>query len=192
MIILDSGVNTMDEETKLGGENTALTPEANGNQEQPKTEEIMKESKSEEVGDKVKEPEKTFTQSEVNSIIQKRLKEKDKSLLEKLGLETFDGLDEKLQKSNDYDNLLAQKNELEKELLFKNNNISSDKIDDVKYFFKGKGIELNAENLTKELETHKEWLSKVETPNVSMGAFNEEKESKETTESAILKKYFDI
>ena len=182
----------MDEETKLGGENTALTPEANGNQEQPKTEEIMKESKSEEVGDKVKEPEKTFTQSEVNSIIQKRLKEKDKSLLEKLGLETFDGLDEKLQKSNDYDNLLAQKNELEKELLFKNNNISSDKIDDVKYFFKGKGIELNAENLTKELETHKEWLNKVETPNVSMGAFNEEKESKETTESAILKKYFDI
>ena len=97
-----------------------------------------------------------------------------------------------MQKSNDYDNLLAQKNELEKELLFKNNNISSDKIDDVKYFFKGKGIELNAENLTKELETHKEWLSKVETPNVLIGAFNEKPESKETTESAILKKYFDI
>lgn len=69
----------MNEETKLGGENTALTPEANGNQEQPKTEEIIGESKSEEVGDKVKEPEKTFTQSEVNSIIQKRLKEKERT-----------------------------------------------------------------------------------------------------------------
>ena len=191
-MILDSGVNTMNEQTILGGENTALTPRANGNQEQPKTEEIINESKPESVIENVKEPEKTFTQSEVNSIIQKRLKEKDKSLLEKLGLETFDGLDEKLQKSNDYDNLLAQKNELEKELLFKNSNISSDKIDDVKYFFKGKGIELNAENLTKELETHKEWLSKNETPNVLIGAFNEKPESKETTESAIMKKYFDI
>ena len=66
----------MNEQTILGGENTALTPGANGSQEQPKTEEIMKESKSEEVGDKVKEPEKTFTQSEVNSIIQKKIERK--------------------------------------------------------------------------------------------------------------------
>ncbi|HBM70454.1 MAG TPA: hypothetical protein DD377_03700 [Firmicutes bacterium] len=189
MKLLDSGVNTMiDEQEKLGGENTALTPEANGTQEPTQTE---VESKEEKVVENVKEPEKTFTQSEVNSIIQERLKEKDKSLLKKLGLETFDGISEKLQKSNDYDALLARKNELETELLFRNNNIASSKIDDIKYLFKGKGLELNAENLKKELETHNEWLNSSDMPNVKIGA-KSEKESNETTEEAILKKYFDI
>ena len=58
-----------------------------------------------------------------------------------------------------YDSLFLEHQNQNNELLFMKNNISPDRYDDVKAYFKGKEIVFNAENLVKEIETHKEWLN---------------------------------
>lgn len=157
MIILDSGVNTMNEEKKeMVGNKEVLTTETDG-----KT--IKVNNSSDNIGEvDGTSLKKALTESEVNDLIQERLKRKEKSILEKLGCETFEECEKNIAKGKKFDEVNSRKNELETLLLFQENNISKEKTDDVRYYFKGKGIDFTEENLKKELETHQEWL---ESPN---------------------------
>ena len=58
-----------------------------------------------------------------------------------------------------FDSLSIEHQNTKDKLVFLENNISPDRYDDVKAYFKGKEIVFNAENLVKEIETHKEWLN---------------------------------
>ena len=69
-------------------------------------------------------------------------------------------------KAKDYDNLskkygeLSDKSsELNEKYLFNTNSIKKDREDDVRTYFKGKGLQLTDENIKEALKTHAEWSS---------------------------------
>ena len=69
-------------------------------------------------------------------------------------------------KAKDYDNLskkygeLSDKSsELNEKYLFNTNSIKKDREDDVRTYFKGKGLQLTDENIKEVLKTHAEWSS---------------------------------
>lgn len=119
-----------------------------------------------------------FTQEQVNDIIRDRLKKADLKFLAKYGLDNAEALDAIVEKGKGYDEVKAQmdlvSNEnkgLKEQITLAKNNIIPSKQDDVLTYFRGKGMELNDENLAKMLETHPEWTpSKAPTTTiVAMG-----------------------
>lgn len=108
---------------------------------------------------------RTFTQEEVNDIVRERLSKSKKVLYTKYGVEDADGLDELVGKAQSYEVLTERIEELRKtnasqteELAFLKNNIEPSRYDDIRAYFKGKGLEFNAETLVQELSTHPEWV----------------------------------
>lgn len=115
------------------------------------------------------EPEKTFTQKQVDDLIKARLERRTKSLLKRYGVETPEELDDLIGKSQAYDvmkeryeNIKLENAQLKERNAFLTKGVSPDREDDIRAHFKGKEIEFNEENLAKELETHPEWLKVVE------------------------------
>ena len=120
---------------------------------------------------RVEETEKTFTQEQVNNIIRERLTRDRESLYSRYNFKSKDELDNAITKSLAVDELTERLENMQNEnrllnerLLFLTNNISKNKEDDIKAYFKGKEMELNEENLVKELLTHKEWLNVADKP----------------------------
>lgn len=120
-----------------------------------------------------------FTQEQVNDIVRDRLKKADAKFLGKYGLDNVEALDAIVEKGKGYDEIKAQmdliSNEnkgLKEQITLTKNNIIPSKQDDVLTYFRGKGMELNDENLAKMLESHPEWLpNKTPTTTiVEMGA----------------------
>lgn len=120
-----------------------------------------------------------FTQEQVNDIVRDRLKKADAKFLAKYGLDNAEALDAIVEKGKGYDEIKAQmdliSNEnkgLKEQITLTKNNIIPSKQDDVLTYFRGKGMELNDENLAKMLENHPEWLpNKTPTTTiVEMGA----------------------
>lgn len=115
------------------------------------------------------EPEKTFTQKQVDDLIKARLERRTKSLLKRYGVETSEELDNLIGKSQAYDvmkeryeNIKIENAQLKERNAFLTKGVSPDREDDIRAHFKGKEIEFNEENLAKELETHPEWLKVIE------------------------------
>lgn len=140
-------------------EESSTIPNANGETEHGSTTET--ETKTAE--DNGQPTTKTFTQEELNKIVQDRLSRESKSFLKKFGVESEEDIKSALEKSKSVDSLSEQIKTLQKELALTSNNIREDKREDVEFYFKGKGLDLNSENLKNELETHKEWLNATKT-----------------------------
>lgn len=115
---------------------------------------------------------KTFTQEQVNQIMRSRLERDRLSFLNRYGVKDRDGLDSLIGKAQSYDIMkeryIASKtkiSELEERLAFMSNGINPDREDDIRAYFKGKGLEFNEEALINALETHPEWRKVVESDN---------------------------
>jgi hypothetical protein len=112
---------------------------------------------------------KTFTQEQVNKIMRSRLERDRLSFFNRYGVKDRDGLDSLIGKAQSYDVMKerydAQKTriaELEERLAFMSNGIDPTREDDIRAYFKGKGLEFNEEALVNELETHPEWKKVVQ------------------------------
>ncbi len=147
-------------------------------QPQPQAEQPISADNDDNLDDP-KGSEKTFTKTDVNEIIQRRLKRQKEKFHEQLGVDTDEAVVELVNKLKGYDELLnsvetlkTENNALKEKMLFIDNNISKKRYDDVRTYFKGKEIELTTENLLKELKTHPEWLAS--TKPVQIGSQKQE------------------
>ena len=127
--------------------------------------------------------EKTFTQAELDSIIQSRLGK----VYAKLGAKNADEFEQKLNESN---SKLAETEtklkQIERDTALKDNHINPDRVKDVDIWFKGTGTEFSASALTEAVKTHPEWVSKVVVPEVgSHTSGNTEADSRRDNESRI-------
>ena len=164
------------------------TPKTDGNadkggsveQQDVKPEQIAEKSAVEE---KSTQAEKTFTQAELDSIIQSRLGK----VYAKLGAKNADEFEQKLSESN---SKLAETEtklkQIERDTALKDNHINPDRVKDVDIWFKGTGTEFSASALTEAVKTHPEWVSKVVVPEVgSHTNGNTEADSRRDNESRI-------
>ena len=148
----------MENEEEMKQEQTAETAKAE--EEAKVTEQTAKEEPQ-----KIEEEEK-FTQSQVNDIVTRRLAKQAEAFYKKYGVNDEDGLNALVGKAKEYDNLskkygeLSDKSsELNEKYLFNTNSIKKDREDDVRTYFKGKGLQLTDENIKEALKTHAEWSS---------------------------------
>ena len=148
----------MENEEEMKQEQTAETAKAE--EEAKVTEQTAKEEPQ-----KTEEEEK-FTQSQINEIITRRLAKQAEAFYKKYGVNDEEGLNALVGKAKEYDNLskkygeLSDKSsELNEKYLFNTNSIKKDREDDVRTYFKGKGLQLTDENIKEALKTHAEWSS---------------------------------
>lgn len=146
---------------------TGATSEPQGNVEP--TETLKNEVKDTQVEEKPAQ--KTYTQEEVNEKIRNRLDRARKSLYSRYGVEDENGLDVMHGKANDYDKLSGELtdrtnkynqladtyNALVEDYAFLVNDIDPAKKEDIKIYFKGKGLEIDEDTLKYELATHSDW-----------------------------------
>ena len=139
---------------------------------------------------------KMFSQEEVNKLISDRLVKQESRLFKKYGVNSRDDFDLMVGKSQQYDemksrfdDLVSQNSEMRERLLMIDNNIDPSQVDDLKYYFKGKGIELNDENLKSELTTHPAWVKKVDIKPVGV---EHKPVNKVETEEEFMKRVFGI
>lgn len=109
---------------------------------------------------------KSFTQEMLDGIVRSRLERDRKATFKRYGVEDRDGLDALIGKSQSYDvmkeryeKIKVENSSLLEKMAFMSNNINPAREDDVRAYFKGKGIEFNETNLINELVTHPEWLN---------------------------------
>lgn len=122
-------------------------------------------------------PEQTFTKERVNELMKKRVERSHQSFFKRYGVKDLTELDNLVGKSRSYDPLkkihdehiakyeaLQQEhNGLNEKYLFETSNINPEKYDDVRTYFKGKNLNLDANTLASELNNHQDWLNKVST-----------------------------
>lgn len=157
------------------------TPKTDGNADKGGSVE-QQDVKPEQTTDKAV-AEKTFTQAELDSIIQSRLGK----VYAKLGAKNADEFEQKLSESN---SKLAETEtklkQIERDTALKDNHINPDRVKDVDIWFKGTGTEFSASALTEAVKTHPEWVSKVVVPEVgSHTNGNTEADSRRDNESRI-------
>jgi len=169
--------------------------------EMQENETLTAESNEEQVVNDVQNEvqDKTFTQNEVNEMIRARLERNNNSFLKRYGVENKDGLDALIGKAQSYeimkeryDNLMNENNQLKEKLAFLSNSINPDREEDVKAYFKGKGLEFNNDSLVKELETHPEWRKVVEegdnTPKTTIKVLGVEHKNRDVQETEAEKR----
>ena len=115
---------------------------------------------------------KTFTREMVNDIVRSRLEKDRKSFYKRYGVADRNGLDSLIGKSQSYDvmkerydKIKGDYSALQEKMAFLSNNINPAREDDIRAYFKGKGIEFNDTNLMNELATHPEWLNVKDNDN---------------------------
>lgn len=145
----------------------------------------------------------TFTQDQVNDFVRNRLEKYQSRLYNRYGVNDKNELDELVGKSQSYDVMKekfeATQNELaqfREENSFIKNNINPEKYEDIRAYFKGKGIEFTNENLINELATHNEWLTPKQVsdkPTTTIQAIgNLKQESRKFDEREAAKKLFGL
>lgn len=143
---------------------------------------------------------KTFTQEQVNEMMKKRLERSHNSFFERYGVKDLNELDELFAKAKDSedlgakvaqltqekeelntkfneltaqnDQLSTQYKDLTKNYAFQANKIDPNKINDIEMYFKGKGLDINAETLGEELKNHQHW--KINEPPTVVNVGNEQ------------------
>lgn len=139
--------------------------------------------------DGAEKAERTFTQEEVNGIVRERLDRQHKSWLSDLGAQSQDELKGWGEKAKGYDEAVKKAGDLETEnaelradLLINKAGVRPEREDDVRTYFKGKGEELNEENLRKALETHPEWIGKADEGKAKPVAIGGEHQAKKAAD----------
>ena len=109
---------------------------------------------------------KTYTEEQLNAMFQDRVNRAKKSteaeILKAYGVgsrEELDSLVSEGKKSPEYKKALEAQAQGKEQLAFALNGIDPEMEDDIRFFFKGKGLELNDANLKAELENgkHRHW-----------------------------------
>lgn len=127
------------------------------------------------------EPEKTFTQSQVNAMVGKARKEGRESamkeLLSRYGVDTEDEMNDVFGRGQAYDYLndeyetqSTSMKDINAENALLKSHISEDRWDDVKLILNGKGLDVNTENIEMFLPSHPEWrgMSNTSTPQITL------------------------
>lgn len=133
------------------------------------------------------EAERTFTQSEVNDLIKNRMLRFQEALLKKYNIGSMDELESYLQKGIGYDELKTLNDGMNEKYAFLKNNVDDNRIDDVRTYFKGKGMLMSDEELAKAIQTHPEWTKKASTlQSLGAEATNPPKEDLDARASKIF------
>jgi hypothetical protein len=121
--------------------------------------------------------EKTFTKTEVNDLMAKRVKRSHQSFFNRYGVKDLNELDDLVGRAGSYDStkknydslneiynsLNNQHKELNKKYAYKVGGIDENRIPDIEAYFKGRGIDIDENSLTEELKNHPEWIKKIST-----------------------------
>lgn len=132
---------------------------------------------SEPMVDNPKPVEETFTKSQINDMMRKRVERSHNAFFKRYGVNNLEELDSLMAKAMSWDEAEAKSSEwsqkysdlenshkdLTKRYAYKVGNINEKKISDIETYFKGKGIDINEETLMAELKTHPDWVNKVST-----------------------------
>lgn len=113
-----------------------------------------------------------FTQEEVNKLVGNARMEGRQSAINELvktyGMDKIEDLGDIVGKSQQFDFISDEYNKANNELgayrtkeILSNAKIIPSKFDDVKYYMKGKGIEITPQSILEELGSHPEWCSQV-------------------------------
>ena len=151
-------------------------------------------------GDK---PERTFTKSQVNDIMKRRIERSHNAFFTRYGVKDLSELDNLVGQARSYGPLKERFDELDKshnetvnsykdltkKYAYRVGNIDESRISDIEAYFKGKNIEIDEKSLAEELKTHPEWVRKVGTVK-SIGA--EATPNLEVDERALASKYFGV
>lgn len=111
------------------------------------------------------QPDRTFTRDEVTKILKKRLDRYQNSMYTKYGVKDSSELDSLFDKAKGYDDLIKERNEALEKVAFMGNNINPDKYDDIRTYFKGKGLQFTEDELKRLLEFHPEWVKQIPVTN---------------------------
>ena len=154
------------EDENLAGNAQATAPE-NETASTP-TEETSSEGNGNapsEAGKQVSET-RTYTQEQVNDIVRSRLDRASKAIYDRYGVDGEEGLDELIGMAQAYQTMKSKYDAMQDELkglkeqnMFHANSVLPEKEDDVRTYFKGKGLEMSDEALKQVLFTHPEWLA---------------------------------
>jgi hypothetical protein len=120
---------------------------------------------------------RTFTQEQVNRLMQKRVERSHNAFFNRYGVKDLAELDNLVGKSRSYDATLQLNNEWEqkfndlttqhadlvKKYAFKAGNINPQKYADIETYFKGKNLAIDENSLNAELKNHPDWINKVQT-----------------------------
>ena len=143
--------------------------------------------------------ERTFTQDELNAIVKERLDRQTAKFLQRLELESMDGIDQLLEHAKGYSEAQElmtryqlENEDLRQQIAFRDNDVNQAKVDDIRAYFKGKGLELNAESLKEQLETHPEWLIQKPKTTTIRQLSPEKNAPKSVDEWEIARKYFGL
>lgn len=121
------------------------------------------------------EPEQTFTKTQVNDMMRKRVERSHQSFFNRYGVKDLAELDELIGQSRSYgpmkerfdelsknhEDLINQHNDLTKRYAYHVGNINPDKYNDIETYFKGKNLDINEQTLSEELKSHPDWIKKV-------------------------------
>ncbi len=118
-----------------------------------------------------RESSRNYTQEQVNEIVRGRLERASKALYDRYGVGGEKELDElvgmaqayQTMKSR-YDAMLADNKSLKEQIMFHANAVLPEREDDVRTYFKGKGLEMSDEALKQVLISHPEWLAQASKP----------------------------
>lgn len=146
---------------------------------------------------------KTFTQDDVDKLVgDTRVKTREKTfnyIYNRYGVKNEEEMDALVANAQRYDTLKEQSDadrsawetekserdgrltEMSEEIALMKSGVDAERYEDVKLILKGKGLEVNMDNIQSELATHPEWISKKEEEEVP----NPETEKAETPKDAI-------
>ena len=113
-------------------------------------------------GKPVEQPDRTFTRDEVTKILKRRLDRYQNSMYTKYGVKDSTELDSLFDKAKSYDDIIKSRDEALEKVAFLGNNINPDKYDDIRTYFKGKGLQFTEDELKRQLESHPEWVKQSE------------------------------
>ena len=152
--------------------------------EEPVLEEVKPEEVHEELGVTDMPATKTFTQSQVDDIAGKvRLETREKTfryIYDRYGVENEEQLDDLVGNAQRFDSLKEEYDgakiewkhsddaksqeltDIKEKVALLESGIDKDRYEDAKFILKGKGLEVNPENINAELATHPEWSKKTD------------------------------
>lgn len=109
---------------------------------------------------------RSYTQEQVNEIVRSRLDRANKAFFDRYGVDGEKDLDELVGMAQMYQTMKSRYDAMQDELrglketnMFHANAVLPEKEDDVRTYFKGKGLEMSDEALKQVLFTHPEWLA---------------------------------
>lgn len=115
----------------------------------------------------VAKPDRTFTRDEVTTILRRRLERANNSLYQKYSVKDVNEFNALLDKAKSYDSLKQERDSFSERIAFMSNNINPDRYEDVRTYFKGKGMIFDEGVLKGLLESHPEWVNKAAEPVVN-------------------------